>query len=270
MKRSLRPRATAELSKPLNHQLNMYALAAGAAGVGLFASAQPTEAKIVYTPANIRIPHNGFIPLDLNHDGIADFFVVSYYQNVRTFTAFTELWVTDSNNSNHNNEVWGIQSLGSWWAAALRKNVRIGSNSAFKQASYLFMAYVGRDHGRLSGHGPWIGNKQAYLGLKFQIHGKTHYGWARLRVIARLFPPLTYPLISATLTGYAYETIPNKPILTGKTKGPDEVGDIGHPNATLGQRAPRPAILGVLAMGAPGVSVWRRREKSVGERSQAN
>jgi hypothetical protein len=27
----------------------------------------------------------------------------------------------------------------------------------------------------------------------------------------------------ATLTGYAYETIPNKPIITGKTKGPDVI-----------------------------------------------
>jgi hypothetical protein len=29
--------------------------------------------------------------------------------------------------------------------------------------------------------------------------------------------------IAATRTGYAYETIPNKPIITGKTKGPDVI-----------------------------------------------
>ena len=49
MKRSSRPRATAELPKTLHEQLNMYALSAGAAGVGLLALAQPAEAKIVYT-----------------------------------------------------------------------------------------------------------------------------------------------------------------------------------------------------------------------------
>jgi hypothetical protein len=27
--------------------------------------------------------------------------------------------------------------------------------------------------------------------------------------------------ITATLTGYAYETIPNKPIIAGETNGPD-------------------------------------------------
>ena len=34
------------------------------------------------------------------------------------------------------------------------------------------------------------------------------------------------------LTGYAYETIPNKLIITGKTKGPDVItaqpGSLGH------------------------------------------
>jgi hypothetical protein len=29
--------------------------------------------------------------------------------------------------------------------------------------------------------------------------------------------------VSATLTGYAYETIPNKPIITGQTKSQDVI-----------------------------------------------
>ena len=37
MKRSLRPRKTANLSEPVHQQLNAYVLAAGAAGVTLFA-----------------------------------------------------------------------------------------------------------------------------------------------------------------------------------------------------------------------------------------
>lgn len=66
--------------------------------------------------------------------------------------------------------------------------------------------------------GPWEnagkGVKSRYLGLKFQIKGKTHYGWARLN-----FPKPS----GAIMTGYAYETIPNKAILTGKTKGPNAI-----------------------------------------------
>ena len=51
----------------------MYALAASAAGVGALALARPSEAEIVYTPAQVTIRINKTIPLDLNHDGKTDF-----------------------------------------------------------------------------------------------------------------------------------------------------------------------------------------------------
>jgi|HubBroStandDraft_6_1064221.scaffolds.fasta_scaffold05468_2 hypothetical protein len=61
------------------HCLNAYALAAGAAGVGVLALAQPAGAKIVYTPAHIPIVQNkGLVELDLNHDGINDFQFSNY------------------------------------------------------------------------------------------------------------------------------------------------------------------------------------------------
>jgi len=66
MKRSSQPRLAVELSKPLTHQLNMYALAAGAAGVGLLALSPSAEAKIIYTPAHAKITTP--LPIDLNHD----------------------------------------------------------------------------------------------------------------------------------------------------------------------------------------------------------
>jgi hypothetical protein len=40
--------------------------------------------------------------------------------------------------------------------------------------------------------------------------------------------------IVARLTGYAYETVPNKPIIAGKTKGPDV---ITMPAGSLGELA---------------------------------
>jgi hypothetical protein len=89
--------------------------------------------------------------------------------------------------------------------------------------------------------GPWAnggkGVKKHYLGLRFDINGETHFGWARLNVSVQ---PTN---VTATLTGYAYETITNKPIITGKTKGPDVI--------TL-----EPGSLGRLARGA---SDWHRR-----------
>jgi hypothetical protein len=58
---------------------------------------------------------------------------------------------------------------------------------------------------------------------------------------------LTKNGITAVVTGYAYETIPNKPIITGKTKGPDVV--------TL-----QPATLGHLATGASAMPAWRVKQ----------
>jgi hypothetical protein len=62
--------------------------------------------------------------------------------------------------------------------------------------------------------------------------------------------------IATTLTGYAFETIPGKAIITGATKGPDDI----EPNASFGMPTPEPATLSALAMEAPGLSIRRRKE----------
>ena len=63
--------------------------------------------------------------------------------------------------------------------------------------------------------------------------------------------------IKAVLLGYAYETIAGKAIIAGATSGPD-----AEPAASLNPRTPEPATLGALAIGAPGLSIWRRRESA--------
>ena len=87
-------------------------------------------------------------------------------------------------------------------------------------------------------YGQWTNVTGRYLALRFKLHGKTHYGWARLNVVDRGFT------LTGTLTGYAYETIANKAIVAGDTKGrdKDEV---------------QPVSLGHLARGASAVSAWR-------------
>jgi hypothetical protein len=82
------------------------------------------------------------------------------------------------------------------------------------------------------GSGPWANVHDRYLGLKFYIKGRVHYGWARLNVLIGGGRHEQAPSIDATLTGFAYETIPNKSIAAGKTKGPDvirlEPGSLGR------------------------------------------
>jgi hypothetical protein len=73
-----RARRITELSEGLLHQLNGYALAASAAGVGVIALAHAAEARIVYTPTHITTPQNSSYYLDVNHDGIYDFRIFNY------------------------------------------------------------------------------------------------------------------------------------------------------------------------------------------------
>jgi hypothetical protein len=109
--------------------------------------------------------------------------------------------------------------------------------------------------------GLWNNLKNRYLGLKFTINGTTHFGWARLNVTCTTM--YGNHKVTGVLTGYAYETIPNKPIVTGKTKGPDDLGNVAQPSpAALRAPTHQPASLGLLAMGARALSIWRLEESA--------
>jgi hypothetical protein len=255
MKRSFGPRKTAfNLSESTLERLNMYALAASAAGVGVLTLAQPAEAKIVYTPAHKQIAPNHTIPLDLNHDGKTDF---SIHDSFRC-TSFCEYIVGALSviPARQGNEIVGYAGRSRHYAVALAAGVRIGPKSPFSQGNEV-MVYGGYDAGTNTVGfcvGPWKNVQNRYLGLKFTSKGLIHYGWARLSATCAKNGENT-----ALMTGYAYETIPGKAIISGKTHGPDTEQPAP---ASLTRPAEKPASLGALALGAPGLSIWRR-EKSV-------
>jgi hypothetical protein len=245
MKHSSRPRATAELPKTLHEQLNMYALAAGAAGVGLLALAQPAQAEIVYTPAHKKLHLNHYFFLDLNHDGVND------------FKFFMQAGVTYSNNGctaemfayrvNRGNGAAAKTSNQYFFASALKAGVRIGKSQYFPNQSREAMALENEYFAEGTFEGPWASSGRPvdhrYLGLRFIFGGQVHYGWARFNVWIHALSRVDCT-VSATLTGYAYETIPNKAIVAGKTKGPDDSEKQPSPEAV----APSGA-LGRLALG---------------------
>jgi hypothetical protein len=156
------------------------------------------------------------------------------------------------------NRIWGNSTWrGDAAAAALPAGFRIGPKRTFRPGARL-MATQGSGSGTSYYGGPWKNVLHRYLGLKFIIKGKVHYGWARLNVHWHA------PHISATLTGYAYETIPNYPIITGKTTGTDDVEKYDPGSGAFLTNpipdTPQPASLGMLALGAQGLPVWRRKE----------
>lgn len=222
------------LSDALERQLKAYAVAASAAGVGgmalmlsateyavptgaalvsLLALSEPARAKIVYTPVRLKLPctdegsGNGLYQLDLNRDKIADF---NLYCHGNSGDG-GGVWIGPVNKQN---KIWTAsttQYRRKGWAAALSSGVAIKPNRNFQTGDHGMMGWeTGGTTFQISG--PWVDLTNRYLGLKFLVKGKPHFGWARLNVAFR--PNFTH----ATLTGYAYETVPNKPIITGKTK----------------------------------------------------
>lgn len=242
MKNSIRTRRTpANLSKSIHDHLNMYALAASATGVAMLAGTQPAAAEIVYTPARDAILTNHKITLDLNHDGIGDF-VISNHAFCSSDICGRTLLARPLGASN---KVAGMKGLiFTYYASAFNRGARIGPSADFHGK---LMAASGTEYGYA---GQWQNVTNRYLGLKFVTAGEVHFGWARFSVASGTGK------ITAVLTGYAYETSPNKPILAGQTKGTNELA--GEPDASL--KTPAPATLGLLAQGTPGMLVWKRKE----------
>jgi hypothetical protein len=262
-------RRPVSLSSALEKSLLAYASAAVAAGVSLLAMTNSVEAKVVYTPAHTNIPVNtGSVLLDLNHDGIADFSLWNSkgaygHQAFGTLNVGCAAVPVSNHNSTcryQNNEIWGEGMVSGRFASALHPGFMVKANKSYFQqgrklvgsqnqalgpvADMANIIFTVSSTGQTSSasRGQWFFTKRRYLGLQFMIGKEVHYGWARLAVT---LPTGGFEGIQATLTGYAYETIPNKPIITGKTKGSDVV-------------ILDPASLGHLAQGASGIPVWRK------------
>jgi len=221
MKRS--PRQPKPISEQLGHRLSLYAAAAGATGVGLLALAQPAEAKVVYTPAQVTIAPNSTYNLDLNNDGTTDFAIAQHSYPGYSATLYV------GPNANGVAARAGAASCGCNSAFAFSGGVKIGPGRPFVSVE-AELAKVKKIHGSILSFGLWRNQNDRYLALEFKINGETHYGWARFNVEASYAQGVV-----GTLTGYAYETIANKPIRAGQTSG--EADASFHQKNSLGALA---------------------------------
>jgi hypothetical protein len=233
------------VSDALSRRLDLYVLAASAAGTGLLTFAQPAQGEIVYTPANQSIDANTHFNLDLNHDGVPDFQIWNEY----SFRVAIEAKL-------------GIKPLvaanriagNSEYAAALPGGVTIGGNERFPQKGDGIMVWWFYSFSSTiccGSYGPWRNVKDRYLGLKFLVDGQTHYGWARLNV------SIKDANITAKLTGYAYETEAGKPIDAGQTTETGTNMPLIMPPVDS-RRSRQVSALGLLAAGCEALPIWRR------------
>jgi hypothetical protein len=267
------------LSTQLNKGLVSYVAAASAAGVAMLAGTQHADAEVVYTPANTPILTNIRVGLDLNNDGTVDFQLSNNYQadlprSCTVCSSFRHASLV-AKPAQAGNAIWAFHSATHHPGQARQKNRKKKNTVKDVAAPVFWGAIVGPErkldsaallldsynfHFSYSNHfsttsiGAWGKGRQIvgpYLGLKFTVGGEVHYGWARLTVHANGTE------IKATLTGYAYETIPNRPIITGLTHGTFDASAGMDPAALSEASARDAASLGRLAQGATGLAAWR-------------
>jgi hypothetical protein len=279
MKHDRKPsRKASSLSETCGRLLNMYAIAAGAAGVGVLALAQPSEAEVVYTPAHAALARHGHLFLDLNNDGKIDFEIAQRSgcttggeqtggrgaagQPPPQFggfcTAAIYLNVPFYSRRTHDNAAIGNGTgFPPHRAYALKSGAPISSAQPFGGFYLNFRNRASNSVGScLASWGSWINVKDRYLGLKFNINGEFHFGWARLNVTCS---PTSK--VIALLTGYAYETVANTPIVAGQSSDSPRESRLLPENGSAAKL--QPATLGVLALGSLGLEVWRKRETGI-------
>ena len=222
-------RTTKMTMQPLNPQLAKRLLTY-AAGAAAFVGATAANAEVVFTPAHTKVGYD--YPLDLNHDGINDFRIHSYeLSGDGSLLAYP---LHQGNRIAATSETCGRGHKTA--AAAFQSGTVIGPHQKFSAKATCMVSSFSSTI-----NGPWQLAQNRYLGLVFVIDGKEHFGWARLTNHG-------FGIFDSTdILGYAYETIPGKPIVAG---------DQGQTNQVSAQ----PATLGALAAGVPALNSWRIEE----------
>lgn len=233
-------RKPSQLSPTLQHKLEAYGLGAIAVGVATLAMTQPTQAEIIYTPTSQPIGNNQKVSLDLNNDGVTDFILVND-THFSTTPFGDDLSILPAVIGN---AAGGKMIRRGYFAGAIPAGVSVGSSRKFL-ARRANLAYASLTAFTYVSGGYWKYARNRYLGLKFLIDGEVHFGWARLNVQANK----KTQEVKAILTGYAYETIANQPIVTGQTQDSTALQNQGASDADLSASS---RSLGSLAMGAAG------------------
>jgi hypothetical protein len=190
----------------------------GAVAGAVAACASSAQAEVVYTPTHAKIGYD--YPIDLNHDGINDFRIHSYELSGDGSAMAYPLH--QGNRIAATFQPCGAETVAA--AAALPQGAVIGPQMKFEAKANCMIVSLSS-----TVNGPWLFAQNRYLGLVFVIDGKEHFGWARLT-------NGEYE-DSTVILGYAYETIPNKPIRAGDQGNSTEI-------------SAAPGSLGALAVGA--------------------
>ena len=184
------------MKKELKDKLNKYSSVTGA--IALISSV--ANASVVYTDVDpdSTVTAIGIYALDLNNDLTTDFNInvgSSSYSSSSYIYRSKYIRINDVSNG-------AVARNGSYYADVINNSLLI--NSALTWGNYGLNLgrsyyYNGSSSTYSSVNGPWGGAVDKYVGLRFQIGGQQHYGWARLDVDSNANGQFT-------IKDYAYET----------------------------------------------------------------
>jgi hypothetical protein len=248
-------------SNRLDRQVAQYSLAAAVAGVSMLALTAPAAGEVVVTKKTIHIPLvsgdlTNPVKISMANDGADDFSFTLRGSATAVGRFLLVRGLATGQSETYNQFVAG----GSFYTKALplARGAEIGPSASFGFSG--LVEETASSQGRVYSRGSWPGNlKNKYLGVRFQLNGETHYGWIRLTVTTNT--ELKRASLEATITGYAYETVADKPIKAGTaaTAARDEepAARVPAAEALHSQNHAGPS-LGMLARGADALPAWRR------------
>ena len=166
------------------------------------------EYKIIYTDIQPDFKSEmlrDFYNIDLNNDGIIDFTIKSYEDAYQ--------WAFEAEPNKNNNGINALVTVsGPFWSYTVPLNSNEVIYNILKFPYYFdwtqsLLVLDFCDTFSIYCPYGWEGKVDKYLGLRFQINGQTHYGWARLDVLSTF---------KWTIKDYAYNAIHDQPILAGQ------------------------------------------------------
>src|SRR5262245_59628848 len=175
----------------LELRLLRYALAAGVT----LACQVPAHGEVVFTPSNAVLQGLGKLDIDLDNDGSSDFSILARWTVYDTSNMIQALFAYGVRPSHQ--IVTGRSDV-----LPLKKKAPIGPERHFRALRLMETPFY---------RGSWQGAKSRCIGVRFLINGEVHYGWIGFREVR------TFPAVAVKLSGYAYESEPNKEILAGDT-----------------------------------------------------